>query len=190
MKYTINQIKKENDKKLLAINKINELCSKYNSLDEIDDFYDFLIVISSLSAQAKAPLVEDFIARKSGWERVPSSVGRGDFLTPQGKYIELKVSFHNKEEKLNLRQIRLYQGVDEYLCIYLDDTGKLQENSACFVLSKEQMEEEVKQLGSFTHGTKAANKGNKNVEYSISIPMNNSSHSWFSKYLVVMKWGR
>lgn len=186
--YSLLQIKQQNEKALARIQKANLLCEKYQTLEDINSLEDFLQIISSLSTQAKAPLVEKFLAKRNSWKKLSPSQEKGDFIDKDGNYIELKVSFHNKEEKLNLRQVRLYQNIDKYICYYFDDMEKLQDNSKCFILSKEEMEQEVKSAGSFTHGTKRANQENKNVEYSITIPMKDNTHPWLTKYQKTINW--
>ena len=142
---------------------------------EVDNPYFFFTAISTLNAQAKAPLAQKFIGLKMNWQPVKAKEERGDFLEEKTeKYIELKNSFTNKEQKLNLRQIRLYQDIDFYLCVFIDEE-KLEE-SIFYYLSKEEMEKEVRLLGGFTHGTKNVNESNKKPEYSITISVKNNSN--------------
>lgn len=187
-KYTLQQIREENMLTKERASRIEDICFRYSSFQEINSFEEFLIVISSLSPQSKSPLIEDFLSRRNNLEKVSPSIEKGDFKTPEGKYIELKVSFSNKEDNLNIRQIRLYQDIDEYWCFYFDDKGNLKKNSKLFILSKEQMSNEVNKIGSFTHGTKRANSENKNNEYSITIPMK-KYHYWNKEYKKDIIWG-
>lgn len=50
-KYSISQIKEQNNKILERIQKVNILCEEYKNIDEITSLKDFLLIISSLSAQ-------------------------------------------------------------------------------------------------------------------------------------------
>lgn len=141
-------------------------------------------LISSYSAQTKAPLAEKFIAKKLHYNMVSASQGQGDFYDPvKGEYIELKVSFSNKGKNLNIRQIRPWQDVESYLLLYIDDF--YQKDNVLFRLNKVQMLEEIKNHGSHTHGTHEANKLNRNHEFSITIPIDPKKalyNRWSSSY--------
>lgn len=144
---------------------------------------DLFFLYNFLNPQKKAVSIERFIYTKMGGSKVSASLDRGDALI-DGKYCEIKTSTTNEKENLNMRQIRLYQDVDKYICIYIDEMN-LQE-SKTYVLTKEQMEYEVELIGGYTHGTKEANKGNAIPEYSITIPVkqdsNPSTQRWNKLY--------
>lgn len=140
---------------------------------------------STLTAQAKAPLGEKFLCNLLGFRRVSAKEDRGDAVDEQGNYYEFKNSFTNQAQNLNIRQIRLWQEVDYYYCFYINEQD-LQE-SVFFVLTKEQMMDEVALCGGFTHGTIEANAVNQHNEYSITIPVYNDNNEktkrWKSKYI-------
>lgn len=145
----------------------------------------FYGLIAPNSAQSKAPSSEKFIANKLGVEKIKASLDRGDYYDASNDtYIELKNSFTNKAEKLNLRQIRLWQEVDFYYCIYIDHDSL--NKSAVYVLTKDEMVEEVEIMGGFTHGTIGINAENTHSEYSItlSVKKNSNAHKqrWDKKY--------
>lgn len=149
-----------------------EKISKDKTIEDFEDAETFFRLIPALTPQAKSPLTEKFLGRKLGWKKISAKKDKGDFKTQEEKIVELKVSYTNLAEQLNIKQIRLYQkDVDYYVCIYIDDFGNLKQDSRVFVLTKEQMEQEVEQFGSFTHGTIEANKNNQNHEYSLVIPI-------------------
>lgn len=158
--------------------------SHLTSIEEIDNGIVFYTLISSKNAQSKAPLSEKFIARKLGFSTISASLNSGDF-TDGEKYYELKNSFTNKGNNLNLRQIRLWQPVDYYICVFIDEYDV--KNSKFFKLTKEQMANEVDLCGSATHGTSTANIENANVEYSITIPIfnlkNEKTKRWNENYI-------
>lgn len=171
---------------------IKEFLDKQNNdileknIFEVEDAYFFYNAISSQTAQSKAPLSEKFIANKMNWTIISPSQDRGDFYSEKEfGYIELKNSFTNKEEKLNIRQIRLWQEVDYYLCIYIDENNL--NDSLFYFLTKKEMTEEVELIGGFTHGTVKANEKNENKEYSITISVKNlknkNTQRWNEKYL-------
>jgi uncharacterized CHY-type Zn-finger protein len=140
---------------------------------------------ATLTAQAKAPLGEKFLCNLLGLRRISSREARGDATDGNGTYYEFKNSFSNQKENLNIRQIRLWQEVDYYYCFYINEEEL--DRSVFFVLSKEQMIEEVALCGGFTHGTEGANAVNQHCEYSITIPIYNNNNPktkrWKDKYL-------
>lgn len=179
----INKLCDELGDKIAKIKKYQEegLIPEEGSPYLIDRPEVFFSAISVGTAQAKAPEVEKFVARKLGYTKISPSLNRGDFKTSDDKYIELKNSFSNKDECLNLRQIRLWQKIDYYLCMYINETDL--SKSIVMLLSHEQMEKEVAEHGSATHGTSTSNANNKNIEYSITLSVNGSPiKSWIEKY--------
>lgn len=179
----INKLCNDLGNKIAKIKKYQEegLIPEEGSPYLIDRPEVFFSAISVGTAQAKAPEVEKFIARKLGYIKISPSLNRGDFKTSDDKYIELKNSFSNKDECLNLRQIRLWQKIDYYLCMYINETDL--SKSIVMLLSHEQMEKEVAEHGSATHGTSTSNANNKNIEYSITLSVNGSPmKSWIEKY--------
>lgn len=155
------------------------------NIEECKNSFLFYTVISNYSVQRKAPLSDKYLIRKLGYQSVSASQNRGDACDKAGHYYEFKTSFTNKGNKLNLRQIRLWQPVDFYYCFFINEEDFSQ--SLAFVLTKEQMEEEAKLLGGATHGTAAANSENKHIEISITIDVynikNEANKRWREKYL-------
>lgn len=182
----ISEIRKDCENKKEKIDKIvNYLNSENIKIDSpylLDNSEVFFNMIALGSAQAKAPEAEKFIARKCDLIKISPSLNRGDYRNPANDtYVELKVSFTNKEQNLNLRQLRLWQEVDFYVCIYIDEDNLKQ--SEVFLLTHEEMKNEVRQKGSATHGTAKANENNENIEYSITISMTGECRKiWHSKY--------
>lgn len=181
-------IHQKNNKTLTKATRVYNILSSLAHLNldafEIDSGRDFFTIISTLTPQSKAPQTQKWIGRKLNLTAVKASANRGDFFSPEtNQYTELKTSFTNAANALNLRQIRLYQDVENYLCIFIDEDDFT--DSRIFHLTKEQMIEEVELIGGFTHGTKEVNATNINPEYSITIPMKSSSPiltRWESKY--------
>lgn len=161
--------------------------SDIKSFEEIKDFELFYRLISSLSAQAKAPMSEKYMIDCMGWKKVSAKDDRGDAVDSNKIYYELKNSFTNLGENLNLRQIRLWQDVDYYFCFYIDEVNL--KDSLFFLLTKKEMEEEILLNGSFTHGVKEVNMGNIKNEYSLTIPIKNNNNKntqrWKEKYLSI-----
>lgn len=157
------------DMKERQLHAAKESAAKYNKHFELDDIElptDFFAICSILSAQMKAISIEKFVTRALGGEHVPATANRGDFRINDA-YYESKMSTTNAAGVLNIRQVRLYQPVDFYVCGYIDELDLA--NSHCFILSKQEMTNEISNYGSFSHGTKEENKIRTNSEYSLSI---------------------
>lgn len=192
----LNKIQRENENiitELLATNKRIEMYLKANPdiafVEQVKEGAIFFDLIKYKTAQYKAPAFERFLTEGIGWEKIHASEDRGDFII-NGEYVELKTSFTNQAMNLNLRQIRLWQNVGKYICIFVDDKNDIN-NSYLFELTKEEMEQEVKLLGGYTHGTKGANELNVNREYSITIKIregNANFERWKKNYLNNSLW--
>lgn len=147
--------------------------------------YLYYMSTASLTVQQKAPLGEKFLCKLLGYTSVSSREDRGDAVDKNGNYYEFKNSFTNQAKNLNIRQIRLWQDVDYYYCFYINEEDL--DKSVFFVLTKEQMIEEVRLCGGCTHGTTISNMVNEHVEYSITIPIYNDKNEktkrWKEKYL-------
>lgn len=135
---------------------------------------EFFSIVSLFNAQRKASLIEDFVIQNDGGKRISSKVDRGDYINGNGKYIEVKTSTTNKSMSLNIRQIRLWQEVDHYLCLFIHEQEL--ELSRAYFLTKEEMSQEVLLCGSVMHGTKEATANNLNKEYGIMFPIYSETH--------------
>lgn len=151
----------------------------------------FFDVISLETVQGKAPQVEKFLSKRLSWKKLSASENKGDFYDEESdKYIELKVSFPNKANTLNFRQIRLWQPVDFYVGIYVDED--ILENSLVFKISHEEMEKLILEHGCATHGTKQANENNNNIEYSYTLNLKNQAlvNEWKEKYFDIQLYNQ
>lgn len=167
--YTVKQKKEEILKKYSSwqLQRVNNFTSfDFRSIEELP-IKDFLAVLYLSNVQFNAPCFERRLALK-GWQKIKSSENNGDFkIKGFERNVELKMSFPNKENKINIRQIRLWQNCD-YIIAYCDSENEIPKHIVLF-LTHEQMIEQVKKYGSPMHGTKKANSVNKNVEYGIAI---------------------
>lgn len=187
----IAEIQKENLTILRKVQKIDSLICQFSEKDlssnvyEMTNGYNFYTLISLLSAQKKAPLVEKFLCKKMNYQLVPAPLNKGDAKDNNNCYYEFKTSFTNKGEKLNIRQIRPWQNIDFYYCFYINENDI--DKSVFFVLTKDEMLKEIKECGSYTHGTKKANENNQNKEFSITIDVynieNTTTKRWYNLYL-------
>jgi len=185
----IAEIQAQNQKVLNRVQKIAILLNSINDLnspiEETNNAQLFYLSTATLTAQQKAPLGEKFLRHKLHMQKVSPSENKGDAVNNNKIYYEFKTSYTNKDENLNIRQIRLWQDIDYYYCIYINEENL--DDSLFFILTKEQMIEEVALCGSYTHGTILANIDNKNKEYSITIPIYNDNNiktkRWKERYL-------
>lgn len=158
---------------------LSNLPQDKNLRDVIPNTDDFFLLTYFMNAQRKAKEIELKFLDLLGGVAVPASKGRGDGLV-SGKYYELKTSTTNKDNKLNIRQIRPWQNVDYYLCSYIDELCV--SKSKIYRLTKDEMHYEIDKIGGFTHGTNQANKNNKNIEYSITLPVYKDDHTDVSRW--------
>lgn len=184
----VSEISRDMEKQIQQLQALQVLLKQERpdtNIEECENSLLFYTVISNYSVQRKAPLSDKYLIRKLGYHNVPASQNRGDAYDDTGYYYEFKTSFTNKGNKLNLRQIRLWQPIDFYYCFFINEEDFSQ--SLAFVLTKEQMEEEARLLGGATHGTAAANSKNKHIEVSITIDVYNTKNEankrWREKYL-------
>ena len=182
------EISKDVEKQIYQLQTLQALLKQERpdtNIEQCENSLLFYTVISNYSVQRKAPLSDKYLIHKLGYQRVSASQNRDDACDKAGYYYEFKTSFTNKGNKLNLRQIRLWQPVDFYYCFFINEEDFSQ--SLAFILTKEQMEEEAKLLGGATHGTAAANSENKHIEISITIDVYNAKNEankrWHEKYL-------
>lgn len=184
---TIQDIYDNNELRLQKCLKVQKILQDFPKNEEIwkcGNGYIFYEAISNLTAQSKAPLGEKFICKQLNFKKIPASKNSGDAIDSDGNIYEFKNSFTNKGNNLNIRQIRLWQPIDYYYCIYIDEEDI--DNSLFFVLTKEQMTKEVALCGGYTHGTVEANRNNQNKEYSITISLignNEKLKRWKENYL-------
>lgn len=169
------EVKKKILNQLLRLSKVLEIDNE-SEIEKLP-IEDFLNILSFQNAQFGVPAFERRLQILHNWEKIPPRENSGDFKVPGfAKPIELKTSFPNKANKINIRQIRLWQNCDYLItfCDYKDFKHKT------YFLTHNEMVKEVNKLGTATHGTKIANKDNFNIECSITLNVNND---WDKKYL-------
>lgn len=187
------EIYNKNEKILKKAQNIHNLLEQamsdgISTLDDIINYGNarlYYTCTASLNAQKKAPMGEKFLCKLLNYTQVSSREDCGDAVDENGIYYEFKNSFTNQAQNLNIRQIRLWQDVDYYYCFYINEEDL--NKSVFFVLTKEEMIEEVALCGGYTHGTVTANAVNEHSEYSITIPVYNDKNEktkrWKEKYL-------
>ena len=138
---------------------------------------DFYKMTSLLTPQSRSPLWEKYFIKKHGAKKVGKNENKGDLFL-KGKYYEYKVSGYNLGDKFHLVQIRIWQGCDYIFQHPSDDTIKT------FILSHENMVKEMRLCRSTSaHGTRKANKDNKNVENRITLTVGDENWKrWIKLY--------
>lgn len=146
----------------------------------------FYSIISAFSTQKRTPLSDKYIIRKLNMRLSTMEEDCGDAVDANGKYYELKTSFSNEKNCLNIRQLRPWQRIDYYYCCFIDTNNF--SNSVFFKLNKEQMKNEINRIGNPTHGSRKANLVNTNIEYSITLPISDNKNEnvirWKSNYKI------
>ena len=171
---------KQYDKLMNEVNDIhNEDLMKLNEKE-------FIKKVSLLSPQSYGLKIEKYINKELNSNLVMAAKNRGD-LNLKGRYIEVKSSIITKRNPfLNMVQIRLYQDLDYYLCCAFDVRDIYNYKSHYFLLTHDQMENEMKIVSSSNaHGTKDSIKNHENIELRYSLLISNNSGDfkrWKSKY--------
>lgn len=176
-------IKAHKQKKL-----VKEKYSKKNwGLDlSLDDLA--LVSATFPSAQQYGPKFERWINHNCGWENVKSSLGRGDSKIKNKEiYVEQKWNIRTDVGPGGL-QHRLWQNIDYYLYGHVDDSNSDNITVDLYLLTKKQVVDESKLLNAVpTHGTKAANQLNENIEYSMGVKYGSEDHlRWKNKYKITL----
>lgn len=145
-----------------------------------------LISATYPSAQQYGPKMEQWLCNKLGWETVSSAEGRGDVKVKDKEiYIEVKTNIRTDVGPGGL-QHRFWQPIDYYLYVHIDDSNSENITVDLYLLTHSQvLEESILVKAVPTHGTKAANSLNENIEYSMGVKYGSSDHlRWKDKYKV------
>jgi len=134
-----------------------------------------------MPGQSYGPIMERFFIRYHNCKKVPSSVDRGDFKTPQGVYGEHKFSFAHKRGnyKFNFVQIRPWQLLDHYIFeVYQEDAGFFR-----FKVPHDEVLRMIDSHGGLAHGTIATNT-NEKKEYALRGKVGGELWGKLMKYCV------
>ncbi|MGZ9413446.1 hypothetical protein [Mycoplasma sp. Z386] len=173
----------------IRINNFNKYVNKESideqKLEDITSSIKYFFIISVLSPQSKSTLQQTFIEKKFEFEKISPKLEKGDSKDKDNLYYEIKCSTPSANGNiLNIVQIRLHHELDYYLCVFIDDL--FYKNNFLFLLTKEEMEEEIKILGHSAHGVINKNNNNNKQEYRISIDLNDLNNTntsrWLEKY--------
>lgn len=125
------------------------------------------VAVGYQNPQSYGATIEKLWRLKGKYEDVSASEGRGDFRNPTtGEYTEFKFSAFSRTyatPTINLVQIRPHHTNDNYHIVVYD---KEKQESHFFVLTKEQMAEELIEHSSRAHG-RVTDKPTSKTEYAI-----------------------
>lgn len=127
-----------------------------------------------ISAQTLGFRAEKFAADAFGWSRVPTSLRRGDLVTPEGEYVELKNSAAIGGQAM-VRQIRTSQRVNWLLVLVAAPDG----DTEIFALDRTDVEYESRDMTA-AHGVRETAS-----ELAMSFPLGGGVHQrWIERYRV------
>lgn len=148
-------------------------------LREIVDAADWPTTVAAaragvISAQTLGFRAEKFAADAFGWDRVPNSLRRGDLVTPDSEYVELKNSAAIGGVAM-VRQIRTSQRVNWLLVLVAAPDG----DTEIFVLDRTDVEYESRDMTA-AHGVRETAS-----ELAMSFPLGGGIHQrWIERYRV------
>lgn len=126
------------------------------------------------SAQSFGFRAERFAADAFGWDRVPVSQQRGDLVTSDDEYVELKTSIAANDQVM-IRQIRQSHRVNWLVVLVAADDGMTE----IYALDRQDVEHESRDMVA-AHGTRATAS-----ELAMSFPRGGAIHErWQDNYLV------
>ena len=142
-----------------------EIFDKRKNFIENDNFRYFIIdCYINLTPQSYGGKINKRIIKEINALSVSPRLDKGDCITKNGKFIEIKASFLSTTETWNFIQIRPHQKIDYYIFLIIDNINSFTEK---LIIIDENDITKFK-LHSI-HGTKTSNVDNKNIEYKITI---------------------
>lgn len=149
-----------------------------------DDWKTFMKKMRVLTAQASGARIQNYLIRKYGWIKVSSNANRGDAKDSSDRYFEVKITIITTSNPLaNIVQIRPWQKVTGHHIFVIDSINNYELTH--FFLTEHEMQEEVNSCGQSAHGTRDADKDNKNKEWAIHMNWegrDDTRSRWIKKY--------
>jgi hypothetical protein len=135
------------------------------------DWDTFCKVLFMLSIKARGTRLQNRIAEKNEYKCIPANLDRGDFKTPDGKYVELKGSILTvANDVATIRGIRPWQQLDAHLVMIIDLRSEDKPKTYPFWVGSNEMGEECVKLNARTvSGTEFANRENKNIPLGFNL---------------------
>lgn len=132
------------------------------------DWDEFLLHCALLNPQSYGAIIERKFRDVNKLKKIPANKNKGDAFNPRdGKNYEIKASYSGNDGSYNLVQIRPWQNVDYY--ILLIDIKDEKVIKKLFVLTHEEMLNEVELLGGTAHGTTSIITEDVHVEKRITL---------------------
>lgn len=170
---------------------INELLKIPDFGFDILNLQEYVIIYSKLTPPATyGNRISSYIAHRMGWKNVSINLHRGDYVDSNNKYYESKCSI--LDSNMNFVQIRPLEEIDGTYFFAFDKNKNYE--SLTFFLTKEQIIQEIEEIGQIAHGYKKYNDDgscNLSAEWALRpnwIPKRNGSKItkdyWLENYLV------
>lgn len=164
---------------------VRDAAAKDAAFGQEDPWPLFIRKMRLLSAQSYGGRIERYLISHFGWEKVPQADDRGDAVDGDGRYWEIKVSVMYRPDGAvaNFVQLRPWQDIDGYQLFVVDVDNRVWR----FVLTPEQMADEVDRFGGYAHGTADVGDGNERAEMAVRLPWREDNDHWLrwvDRYLV------
>lgn len=147
------------------------------------DWNDYLKTLHLfLTPQSYGSKIQNRLLKELNLVKIGASLDKGDFVTSQKKYGEIKASFKDSENKVHFVQIRPHQKCDFYILIAIDYTEDFSQYEVnYFILNHDEMQTCLTIFkASNCHGV-TKNKKDKSQE-ELRFTITKDSEQW--KYLV------
>lgn len=156
--------------------KVKEYLVELTLNNEIAE-HEFYKITSLLSPQSRSPIWEKYFIQKHKCKKVSARENKGDF-EKNGLFYEYKASGYNRNNSVNIVQIRLWQQCN-YIVQSISDKSIF-----TFKLTHQEMKKEVERLrATSAHGTKKISSENKHRELRMTLWCRSEDWSrWISRY--------
>jgi len=148
---------------------------------------EFLLQAKTLPPSAYGYRMQSYFSMLFDCQVISSKSDLGDFINQLEQVIEFKCSFLSESmNKINIKQIRLWQDIDEYY-VFVSDFEKYDDiKTYLFKLSKSQMVEECDLMNAKScHMTESNYSQNEKVELGFSIAKDSENWKrWTDRYHV------
>lgn len=180
-----------NEKDLIDINVILDAIKKrFNSNSKYGHdlrLNEFLLQAKTLQPSAYGFRMQSYFSMLFDCQVISSKSDLGDFINQLEQVVEFKCSFlSDNMNKINIKQIRLWQDIDEYYVFVSDFENYEDIKTYLFKLSKSQMIEECDVMNAKScHMTESNYSQNEKVELGFSISKDSENWKrWIERYHV------
>lgn len=145
---------------------------------------EFIHAMRLLPPQSYGARIQNWLRLQLGWDRVGPAEDRGDARTPDGAYVEIKVTLPTPPTlTANFVQIRPHQRLDGYALFVVEPDDTIER----LWVPTAAMHDELDTLGASAHGTLDAVHDNATREYAIRFPWHDgdaTARRWRTTYRV------